>query len=68
VRIADHLAAGIASGVYPADSMLPGERALAESYGVGVNTLRRALDVLRERGLIITLPAKGTFVVRQPGP
>jgi GntR family transcriptional regulator len=65
VRIADHLAAGIEDGTYPADSMLPGERALAEDYGVGVNTLRRALDVLRERGLIITLPAKGTFVVRQ---
>jgi DNA-binding GntR family transcriptional regulator len=65
-RIADHLAARMTAGEFPPDSMLPGERSLAESYGVGLGTVRRALDVLRERGLIVTLPAKGTFVLRAP--
>ncbi|MFI1970356.1 GntR family transcriptional regulator [Streptomyces cinnamoneus] len=46
---------------------LPGERDLAEEYGVAIGTARRAIQELRERGLLITLPAKGTFVAqRQP--
>jgi DNA-binding GntR family transcriptional regulator len=64
VRVADHLAARIAAGEWPPDSMLPGERALAEEYGVALGTIRRAIDELRDRGLVTTLPAKGTFVVR----
>lgn len=63
-QVADHLAARIAAGEFPPDSMLPGERALAEEYGVALGTIRRAMDELRDRGLVTTLPAKGTFVVR----
>ena len=44
------------------NSRLPSERDLAESYGVAVGTVRQALDELRRRGLVATLPAKGTFV------
>lgn len=65
VRVADHLAARMAAGEFPPDSMLPGERALAEEYGVALGTIRRAMDELRDRGLVTTLPAKGTFVTRQ---
>ncbi|MGW8851575.1 winged helix-turn-helix domain-containing protein [Streptomyces xiamenensis] len=61
-QIADHLAARIASGELPAGARLPGERALAEEYGVALGTVRRAVVDLRERGLVKTLPAKGTFV------
>ena len=64
VRVADHLAARMAAGEFPPDSMLPGERALAEEYGVALGTIRRAMDELRDRGLVTTLPAKGTFVTR----
>jgi DNA-binding GntR family transcriptional regulator len=63
-RIADHLAARIAAGEFPPDSMLPNERELSAYYGSALNTIRRALDVLRDRGLVTTLPAKGSFVVR----
>ncbi|MFG2347088.1 GntR family transcriptional regulator [Streptomyces phaeochromogenes] len=38
------------------------ERDLAEEYGVAHLTARRATRELRERGLVVTLPAKGTFV------
>ncbi len=65
-RIAGHLAARIAAGEIPPGSRLPGERDLAESYGVGLGTVRRALDVLRDRGTVVTLPAKGTFVISDP--
>jgi GntR family transcriptional regulator len=40
-------------------------RALAEEYGVALGTIRRAMDELRDRGLVTTLSAKGTFVTRQ---
>ena len=62
VRVADHMAARIAAGELPAGSRLPGERDLAAEYGVALGTARRAITVLRERRLVITLPAKGTFV------
>ncbi|WP_198156269.1 winged helix-turn-helix domain-containing protein [Thermobifida cellulosilytica] len=61
-EMADHLAARIESGELPAGARLPGERELAESYGVALGTARRAVKELRDRGLVITLPAKGTFV------
>jgi GntR family transcriptional regulator len=63
MRIADHLAARIAAGNLPPGARLPGERDLAAEYGVAVGTARRAVSELRTRGLAVTLPAKGTFVV-----
>jgi DNA-binding GntR family transcriptional regulator len=65
VRLADHLAARIASGELPADARLPGERDLAAEYGVALGTARRAVEELRDRGLVVTLPGKGTFVTRR---
>jgi GntR family transcriptional regulator len=43
---------------------LPAERALAEEYGVAYQTVRHAMKVLRERGLIITRQGRGTFVAK----
>lgn len=61
VRMADHIAARIAAGEIVPGSRLPGERDLAAEYGVALGTARRAISELRERGLAVTLPAKGTF-------
>ena len=61
-RIASRIEADIADGTYPAGSKLPPEKALAETYEVAYGTIRRAMDVLRERGLIMTIWGKGTFV------
>ena len=47
---------------------LPAERDLAKEYGVAYQTVRHAMKVLRERGLIITRQGRGTFVVRDRGP
>jgi GntR family transcriptional regulator len=63
-RMADHLAARIAAGNLPPDSRLPAERDLAAEYGVAIGTARRATEELRQRGLVVTLPGKGTFVTR----
>lgn len=66
VQVADDLAAQIEAGTIPPGAMLPAERDLAELYGVAYLTARRAVRELRERGLVVTLPARGTFVVDRP--
>lgn len=61
-KVADHVAARIAAGELPPGAMLPAERDMAEQYGVAIGTVRRAVEELRGRGLVVTLPAKGTYV------
>ncbi|WP_320778782.1 winged helix-turn-helix domain-containing protein [Streptomyces sp. CRN 30] len=62
MQMADHIAERIAKGELRPGARLPGERDLAAEYGVANLTARRATRELRERGLVVTLPAKGTFV------
>lgn len=62
VAVADHVAARITAGELRPGSRLPAERDLALEYGVAYLTIRRAAQVLRDRGLIITVHGKGTFV------
>ncbi len=52
----------IVGGVLRAGSKLPGETALAVTYGVSRVTLRRALDQLANERLIDRRPGAGTFV------
>ncbi len=65
MRMADHLEARIRAGDLAPGARLPGERDLAAEYQVAVGTARRAVEELRERGLAVTLPAKGTFIKSQ---
>jgi DNA-binding GntR family transcriptional regulator len=47
---------------------LPSERGFAEEYGVAYTTVRHAMALLRERGIIVTVHGRGTFVTpREPG-
>ncbi len=62
VQIADDIAARITSGELQTGARLLSERALAEYYGRSYQTVRRAMEVLRKRGLIITIQGRGTFV------
>ena len=66
MRVADHIAARIAAGDLPAEARLPAERDLAAEYAVAIGTARRAVLELRDRGLVVTLPGKGTYVVSPP--
>ncbi|MFF3615981.1 GntR family transcriptional regulator [Streptomyces sp. NPDC002580] len=66
VKLADAIAADIASGKLPRGAALPGERAMTELYSVSIGTVRRAIVELRKRDLVATLPAKGTYVIGAP--
>ncbi|CAH2598715.1 GntR family transcriptional regulator [Rhodovastum atsumiense] len=52
----------IASGELPSGTRLPGEPGLAAEHGVSRMTVRRALDLLAEEGLLRRQPGSGTFV------
>ncbi len=44
---------------------LPSAMVLADQMGVAPNTVQRALRVLRDEGLIHSVPGRGTFVNKQ---
>ncbi len=56
----------ILSGRLPAGSKLPGENKLAEQHGVSRVTVRRAMEALRETGMVDRKPGLGTVVLEQP--
>lgn len=66
LQVVHHIAEQISTGRLPVGARLPAERDLAEQYGVAVNTVRRAVRELRDQGLVITVPIKGTFVQAKP--
>jgi GntR family phosphonate transport system transcriptional regulator len=61
-QIAQALEAEIKSLYRPGDT-LPAETVLAERFGVNRHTLRRAVDVLIEAGLLERRHGRGTFVL-----
>lgn len=61
--IADELAAEIRAGTYPLGSQLPVEHALAEHFGTSRQTVREALRVLADKGLIMRRAGSGTTVI-----
>jgi len=68
--IADDLRERIRTGGYTAGRLLPSESTLSEEFSVSRVTVRRALEQLRENGLIDSQQGLGWFVagdpVRQP--
>ena len=62
MRVAADIAARIGSGELKPGARLRSERDLAEHYEVSYGTVRRAMEVLRERELITTIHGRGTFV------
>ncbi|MFE7433467.1 GntR family transcriptional regulator [Streptomyces tendae] len=60
-RVADQLLGELRDGTVPPGERLPGERRLAEHFGVSRETVRQALDVLRRDGLLTT-DRRGTHV------
>jgi GntR family transcriptional regulator len=62
VQVAADLEADIDAGRLPPDTRLPNETELSEQYGVSRVTVRRAIALLRERGKVVTVHGRGTYV------
>ena len=60
VQVADDIQRRIAEGEIT--MKLPSERSFAEEYRVAYTSARHAMAILRERGLIVTVHGRGTFV------
>lgn len=65
-QIADDLRDGIRSSELAPGAKLPSQDTLCDIYGVGLNSVRNALALLRSEGLVVTRPQQGSYV-RVPG-
>lgn len=68
LEIAEALRERVERRIYGEGERLPGERALTAEFGVQRSTLRRALEILVDQGLIERDAQRGTFVSGRPRP
>lgn len=61
-QLIQRLRTDIQSGVYPVHSRFPSELSLCDAYGVSRVTVRKALSVLTQEGLLERHQGVGTFV------
>jgi GntR family transcriptional regulator len=62
LRICRAIAEAVESGRLAGEQMLPAQRVMAEHFGVTVMTIRQALSLLVEQGLLRVEHGRGTFV------
>lgn len=65
VEVYNSLYSDIMNNVYLEGDHLPSEHTLAEKYGVSRNTLRQALAILCEDGLVLRSQGKGTIIAKR---
>lgn len=61
VSIADFLQQQIESGEVQSGERLPSQHEMAKQFGVSLTTLRSAVDLLEQRGLVRSAHGLGTF-------
>ncbi len=61
-QVAEHIALRIEIGELHRGQRMAPERELAVEYGVAYNTVRKAMEILRDRGLVVTMHGRGTYV------
>ncbi|MFF5206406.1 winged helix-turn-helix domain-containing protein [Streptosporangium sp. NPDC000396] len=66
LRVADHLRQDINEGRLAPGDKLPPQRELTERFGVSDIIIRRALDILRNEGLVESRQGSGTRVRARP--
>ncbi len=62
LQLADLIQRKIETNEYGLGARIPSERELSEVFGLSRMTVRKAIDVLIEKGLLTRLQGKGTFV------
>jgi DNA-binding GntR family transcriptional regulator len=61
-QLADELRRLIASGQVKSGDRMPSIHELMSETGLAQNTIRSAVAVLRDEGLVVTAPGRGVFV------
>ena len=61
-QVAADIETDIDAGALEPDTRLPSESELATQYGVARVSVRRAIEKLRERGKVVTVHGRGTYV------
>ncbi len=61
-QIADWLRERITAGDLRPGQVIPSEKDLVDMFGVARSTARRSIALLREEGLVHTVPQRGTYV------
>lgn len=62
IQLENILESAIKNGEYKEENKLPSESLLCIKYGVSRVTVRQALNLLEQKGLVYTVQGKGTFV------
>lgn len=61
-QLADIMRKRIDGGEFPSGARLPGERTLVQQYGLARETVSKAMDVLRDEGVVVNVPGLGWHV------
>ena len=61
-QVARDIEKDIGAGRLAPDTRLPSEVDLSQQYGVARMTVRRAVAQLRDKGLVVTVHGRGSFV------
>lgn len=65
-QIADQLRARITDGTIPVGRRIPSLVELEAEFGVARDTLRKAVKVLKDEGLVETVSGMGVYVIAVP--
>ena len=61
-QLADLLREAITSGKLTVGKPLPSESTLMGEHGVSRDTVRKAVAILRDEGIVVTVQGKGSYV------
>ncbi|WP_150237114.1 GntR family transcriptional regulator [Nocardiopsis quinghaiensis] len=61
-QLAEILRARIERGDWKPNRPLPGEQRIADEFGIARLTVRKAVHVLADEGVVFVVPQRGTFV------
>ena len=64
-QLIDNIKRLIFTGEMKMDDKLPSVRSLARELGINPNTIQKAYSELERRGIIVTLPGRGSIIVAQ---
>ena len=62
VQVADILRSRIEAGQLLPDRPVPSETQLQQEFGVARGTARKAIALLRDQGLVVTVKGRGSYV------